>query len=220
MRLKLDLHVHTNASGDSSIRLDEALVEAKVRGLNGLALTEHEKPSKFKGFMGDILVIPGLEERTSIGHVLVLGVDSWRLKPGLKPIYTVLEEAKRLGAVTVLAHPFPRTLISSSILRVKRSGLDALEVLNSGTILFPVSSRVNMKISLKLNMPMTAGSDSHILRTIGYAYTVIETPSANIEDVLESIRMGLTEVYGRPSGLKAKLEKRICGEKLGRFSPL
>jgi len=220
MRLKLDLHVHTNASKDSSIRLEEALIEAKAKGLNGLALTEHGTPSKFKGFMRGILIIPSLEEQTPIGHVLVLGLNSWNLKPGLKPIHAVLEEAKKHGAVTVLAHPFPRTLISSYMLWVKRSGLDALEVLNSGNILFPVSSRVNMKMSLKFNIPMTAGSDSHIPRTIGYAYTVIETPSTNMEDILESIRRGLTEVYGRPSGLRAKLEKNIRGRKLGRFSPL
>jgi len=212
--------VHTNASKDSSIRLEDALIEAKVKGLNGLALTEHGAPSKFKGFMRGVLIIPGLEEQTPIGHVLVLGLDSWRLKPGLKPIHMVLEEAEKLGAVTVLAHPFPRTLISSYMVWVKRSGLDALEALNSGTILFPVSSRVNVKMALKFNIPMTAGSDSHIPRTIGYAYTVVETPSTSIEDVLESIRRGLTEVYGRPSGLKAKIEKNIRVRRIGRFSPL
>ncbi|MEM3546794.1 MAG: PHP-associated domain-containing protein [Candidatus Bathyarchaeia archaeon] len=212
MKLKLDLHVHTNVSGDSLIRLDEALVEARVKGLNGLALTEHEKPSKVKGLINNILVIPGLETQTSIGHVLVLGLDQWRLKPGLKPICVVLEEAKRFEAVAVLAHPFPRTLIPSLILKARRLGLDAIEVLNSGTIFYPLSSRVNMKISLKFNIPMTAGSDSHILRTIGYAYTIVETPSTCIEDILESIRRGLTEVYGKPSGLKAKLEKKFLGK--------
>lgn len=220
MKLKLDLHVHTNASGDSLISLDDALIEAKVKGLNGLALTEHETPSKVSGFMRDIIIIPGLEVPTSIGHVLVLGVDQWKLKPGFKPIQIVLEEAKRRGAVTVLAHPFPRTLIPSSILQIRQSGLDALEVLNSGTILFPLSSRVNMRMSFKFNIPMTAGSDSHIPRTIGYAYTVVETPSTSVEDILESIRKGLTEVYGKPSGLKAKLEKRIHGKMFERFSPL
>ncbi len=220
MKLKLDLHVHTNASGDSLIRLDEALIEAKAKGLNGLALTEHGTPSKVRGFTRGVLIIPGLEVNTLIGHVLVLGVDQWRLKPGLKPIRVVLEEAKRLGAVTVLAHPFPRTLIPSFILRIRQSGLDAIEVLNSGTILFPVSSRVNMRASLKFNIPMTAGSDSHIRRTIGYAYTIVEVPSIGMEDILESIRRGLTEVYGRASGLKAKLEKRIHGKRFEQFSPL
>ncbi|MEM2849455.1 MAG: PHP-associated domain-containing protein [Candidatus Bathyarchaeia archaeon] len=202
------------------ISLDEALTEAKVKGLDGLALTEHEMPSTVSGFMRDIIIIPGLEVRTSIGHVLVLGVDQWRLKPGLKPIRIVLEEAKRCGAVTVLAHPFPRTLIPSFILQIRQSGLDALEVLNSGTILFPLSSRVNMRMSFKFNIPMTAGSDSHIPRTIGYAYTVVETPSTSVEDILESVRKGLTDVYGKPSGLKAKLEKRVHGKMFEQFSPL
>ncbi|MBS7611095.1 PHP domain-containing protein [Candidatus Bathyarchaeota archaeon] len=202
------------------IRLDEALIEAKVKGLNGLALTEHEAPSKVRGFMRGVLIIPGLEVNTPIGHVLVLGADQWRLKPGLKHIQIVLEEAKRLGAVTVLAHPFPRTLIPSFTLQIRQSGLDAIEALNSGTILFPISSRVNIIVSLKFNIPMTAGSDSHIPRTIGYAYTVVETSSTGMEDILESIRKGLTEVYGKPSGLKAKLEKKIHGKKFEQFSPL
>lgn len=209
MKLKLDLHVHTSVSRDSLISLDEALIEARVKGLDGLALTEHDVPSKVKGFVKNILIIPGLEVQTSMGHVLVLGLNQWCLKPGLKPIYVVLEEAERLGAVTILAHPFPRTLIPSFILRIRRRGLDAIEVLNSGTILYPISSRINMRVSLKFNIPMTAGSDSHIPRTIGYAYTLVETSSTHIEDILESIRKGLTEVYGKPSGLKAKLEKRI-----------
>ncbi|KYH36514.1 MAG: hypothetical protein AYL29_013330 [Candidatus Bathyarchaeota archaeon B24] len=220
MRLKLDLHVHTRLSLDSVITLDEAVEEAKVKGLHGLALTEHGRPSKVKGFVKGILIIPGLEETTPLGHILVLGIDRWRFKPGRKPLDTVLEEAERLGAVTVFAHPFPRTLMTSFMSWVSGLGLDAVEVLNSGDLFFPISSRVNLSLASKLGIPMTAGSDSHIPRTIGYAYTVVEAESMSIDDVLEAIRKGRTEVYGRRSGLKARVEKIVLRRRLSRASRL
>lgn len=209
MKLKLDLHVHTKLSHDSTITLDEAVREAKAKGLHGLALTEHGKPSNVEGLLRGILIIPGLEETTPLGHILILGVNRWRFKPGRKPLATVLEEAKRLGGVTVFAHPFPRTLADSFISRVRGFGLDAVEVLNSGDLFFPISSRVNISLASRLGIPMTAGSDSHMARTIGYAYTAVEAESMKIADILEAIRRGRTEVYGRASGLKARVEKMI-----------
>lgn len=220
MRLKLDLHVHTRLSRDSTITLDEAVEEAKAKGLHGLALTEHGRPSKVKGFLKGVLIIPGLEEATPLGHILILGIDRWRFKPGRKLLTAVLEEAERLGAVTVFAHPFPRTLADSFMSWVRGLGLDAVEVLNSGDLFFPISSRVNIFLASRLGMPMTAGSDSHIARTIGYAYTVVETESMKTDDILEAIRRGRTEVYGRASGLKAKVEKMILRRTLSQASRL
>lgn len=220
MRLKLDLHVHTRLSYDSTITMDEAIEEAKVKGLHGLALTEHGRPSNVEGFLKGILIIPGLEEATPLGHILILGINRWRFKPGKKPLTTVLEEAERLGGVTVFAHPFPRTLANSFISWVHGLGLDAIEVLNSGDLFFPISSKINLFSASRLGIPMTAGSDSHIARTIGYAYTVVETESMKIDDILEAIRKGKTEVYGRASGLKAKVEKRIFSRILSQASRL
>lgn len=220
MRLKLDLHVHTRASHDSLTTLDEALREAVVKRLHGIALTEHGVPSKASGFVKGVLIIPGLEEQTTIGHVLVLGVNSWRLKPGMKPLEVVLEEAEKVGAVTVLAHPFPKTLLLPLISWVRELGVKALEVLNSGELFFRLSSKINIAVALRLKIPMTAGSDSHMPKTIGCAYTVVETPSTSLDDILDSIEQGRTEVYGKPSGLRIKMEGYVLKKRLQQSSRL
>jgi len=63
--LKIDFHVHTCYSGDSSITLKEVVSFAKKRGLNGVAITDH---NTLKGAQklktNEIIVVPGIEVST------------------------------------------------------------------------------------------------------------------------------------------------------------
>ncbi|HDN01715.1 MAG TPA: PHP domain-containing protein, partial [Candidatus Bathyarchaeota archaeon] len=74
--LKIDMHVHTWYS-DSSASVDEVIEAAKRRGLDGVAITDHnvidgalEAERKSDG----LIIIPGEEISTLHGELLALGI--------------------------------------------------------------------------------------------------------------------------------------------------
>src|SRR5437879_8934023 len=77
LKLKLDFHVHTTASSDAHTRPDELVPRCKERGLDGLAITDHnvlaiDVPS-------ELLIIPGIEVSSRDGHIIGLDRKSTRL---------------------------------------------------------------------------------------------------------------------------------------------
>ena len=43
---------------------------------------------------------------------------------------------------------------------------------------------------------MTGGSDSHIPETIGRSFTIVESDSVEVDDVIKAIKLGRTTVGG------------------------
>ena len=73
-KLKIDLHVHTDHS-DSVSSVDEVIDAARRRGLDGIALTDHETiTTPTRELAADLIIIPGVEVETSEGHILVLAL--------------------------------------------------------------------------------------------------------------------------------------------------
>ncbi|RLI28775.1 hypothetical protein DRO53_00930 [Candidatus Bathyarchaeota archaeon] len=226
MKLKVDFHVHTIYSGDSSVTLEAAVQAALEAGLDGLAITDHDscealkKLDKFKD--APVLLLPGVEISSSDGHILALGLEK-PVPPGL-PAKETVEEIKRKGGVAVAAHPlcpFKKSL-GEHVLREVR--FDAVETLNASTIPVLYSSELK-KLSLlaeELGLPQLGGSDSHTPETIGRAYTVVEVEDASVEEIFEAVRKGKT----RPEGERIRLQdalnrlgmklKQKIGRKLGK----
>ena len=81
--MKLDLHIHSKYSPDGRMEIEDIIKTAKARGLDGVAVTDH---NSVKGGLSalefckgsDFLVIPGIEVSTTKGHVLGLGVACLR----------------------------------------------------------------------------------------------------------------------------------------------
>ncbi|MDD2483149.1 MAG: CehA/McbA family metallohydrolase [Candidatus Shapirobacteria bacterium] len=122
--LKFDLHMHTSRSdGKNSVK--EMLMTAKRRGLDVVAITDHNLPNKFnpeKIFEKyGIYVIPGCELSVLNGHILVLGLDPKLVEEKLKQykirektssivirkktIIKILEYFVENGALIIAAHP-------------------------------------------------------------------------------------------------------------------
>ena len=76
MQLKIDLHVHTVYSYDSLITPKELVQYAKKRGLDGVAITDHDRlDSALKiARETDLLIVPGMEIESLNGHIVALGV--------------------------------------------------------------------------------------------------------------------------------------------------
>jgi len=74
-----DLHIHSKYSTlDCFVEVDDIIKRAKARGLNGIAICDHDKIrgslEALKYSSKEFLVIPGSEVSSDDGHILALGV--------------------------------------------------------------------------------------------------------------------------------------------------
>ncbi len=204
MRLKIDLHVHTNHSYDGLTSLEAAIKAAKQRGLNGIAITDHDAIERIRNISKtNIILIPGIEISTKAGHLIALGIKS-----PIPPNLTALETAKRIrrqGGLVVVPHPYDRLSHGMGREDVKSIKPDAIEVINSSSLTFSRAKNRNQKLAEELHVAEVAGSDSHIPETIGDAYTIIETNSTKLNEILRAIKNGKTV----PEGTKTTLKNRL-----------
>jgi len=195
--LKIDLHVHTCYSEDATITPKEVVYFAKKSGLDGVAVTDH---NTLKGALKlaknrQLLIIPGIEVETRRGHVLALGI-----KTSIPSELNMAEAIQRIhdaGGIAVLAHPAVVFKTGLGQMINPSVNLDAVEVINSASFPFVLSTYLSCKLASRLSLPQTAGSDAHHASEIGTAYTLVKADS-NVDDVMEAIRKGTITPCGKP----------------------
>jgi len=195
--LKIDLHVHTCYSEDATTTLKEVMYYAKKNGLDGVAVTDHET---LKGALklarkSRLIIIPGLEVETLRGHILALNITTL-IPPNLSLTETV-QKIHDAGGVAVVAHPAVVLKTGLGLKITSNSNIDAVEVINSASFPFFLSTYLGRRLAQRLNLPQTAGSDAHHALEIGTAYTLVNADS-NTADVTEAIRKGAITPCGKP----------------------
>lgn len=220
MPLKFDLHVHTCYSGDSSITLEDLIIQIRAKKLDGVAVTDHDtvagavKIAKVFEAISErskpdrLMVIPGIEVTTKQGHILGINVAT-PISPGLSVEETV-EKIHDAGGIAVAAHPqAPLKKGVGLNEKIISYGLDAIEVINSSVLPFRLSTSRCREFAMRYNLPQTAGSDSHIPEAIGLAYTIINDCDRDIDSVIESIKKGLTEPLGKGTPISLRLRHTL-----------
>lgn len=208
--IKIDLHVHTKASQDSFIDLKDAVETAKNMELDGLAITDHdtiEDAVIAANTKTDIIIIPGIEVSAKEGHILGIGITE-KVPRGLTAKETV-EKIRDLGGISIVPHPFDFLRHGVGEKVVREINPDAIESINSNSAFFYYAKRLSEKLAEEIQKPQTAGSDAHLLSSIGRAYTVIETKSTDIESIVRSIKMGRTKPVGKPTSIRIKLNHSL-----------
>ena len=200
--LKLDLHVHTAGSPDAHTKIENLPEIMRARGLDGLAITEHNRFDPPN--LPDVLIVPGVEISSRDGHILALGV-----KENIPSRLSADETITRIhdqGGVAIIAHPHDP--VSS---RVKIADLkvrpDAVETVNSDALSFHISNWLARRDARKFELPQVGGSDSHIPESIGDAYTVVDSNSRDVRGVLEAIKAGRVHPEGHPTSIRNKIRK-------------
>ena len=188
--MKIDLHIHTRHSEDSVNRAEDIILTAKKRGLDGIAITDHntvkgwkearEVSKKYK-----FPVVFGEEIRVRVGREYVGEILGLFLTEEVRTRHPmeVIDEIKSQGGIAVVAHPFDKRRGFRDLENI--AGIvHGLEVINARV------SRVKynleaLRAAARYNLARTGGSDAHTIFEVGRAYTVADT------DTLEGFRKAI-----------------------------
>jgi len=200
--MKFDLHVHTVRSPDAHTRIEDLPSIIKAKGLDGIAVTEHNNfdPPSFS----DVIILPGIEVSSQDGHVIGLGVRE-KIPRGLSADETI-QRIHGQGGVAIIPHPHDPV---SECVRIRELKIrpDAVEVTNADALSFHLSQWLARRDARKFKLPEVAGSDSHIPQTIGDSYTIIQSSTRRVEDIIEAIRKGAVSPEGHATSVANKLRK-------------
>ncbi len=204
MQLKIDLHVHTHYSVDSLITPDELTFYAKKRGLDGVAVVDHDTldGALKTAEKTDFFVIPGMEVTSKNGHIVALNVKE-HIPKDLNVDETV-DKIHEAGGIAIACHPV--TFFKGSLGRHTNSRFDAVETINASAFPFGYSVRNAEKLATELKLPRVAGTDAHYGPQIGYAYTLVET-EPETDSVISAIKKGLCQPFGRSIPWSLRLKK-------------
>jgi predicted metal-dependent phosphoesterase TrpH len=184
-------------------------INARCRGLalDGYAICDHDSIdaiAEAKASADGLVIVPGLEVSAKGAHILC--IDPIEVVPSGLSIVETVERINAQGATAVLAHPYalPRSFVKFR--EAECAGFDAIEVANAAQTPYGLVEGWNRRLAERLNLPQTGGSDSHIPETFGRAYTVVDSASRDIRDVIDAIRKGRTNVVGSGTSLSERIK--------------
>jgi predicted metal-dependent phosphoesterase TrpH len=194
--LKYDFHMHTIYSRDGAIKPADAIRIAKKRGLDGIAITDHDtirggiEARKLKP--EGIEVICGAEIKTDRGDVIGLFLnEEIRAVDHLE----VIDAIHGQGGVAIIPHPFDSMRGSAFWLTDEDSNkIDAVEAINARCV-FKRSNAMANAYADSYHLCKVGGSDAHFGAEIANAGTLV--PEG--EDIADAIRKKHTMAFGRCS---------------------
>ena len=181
---RLDLHCHTQHSGDCFVPLDELVRLAAARRVTHLAITDHDSCECARQHGRNawpIELVFGEEVTLADGtHLIALGI---RNEIAGRTLAEVLREMRAAGAFIIGPHPFKK---GSGIFARAGDGIanarrlvaefaDAIEVCNSK--LTDAENAPAFALARELHKLMTVGSDSHFGYDVGDAQLEVEAGS-------------------------------------------
>jgi len=193
--IRAEFHCHTVYSHDSSNRIPLLLHAAEERGIQRLAITDH---NTIQGAMkakeqDPERVVVGEEILTTHGELLGYFLEK-EVPRRLSPMETI-DRLKKQGAVIVVPHVFDRRRHGwrSEDLEQILPHVDALEVFNA-RCLNPRTNRMGREFAEGRGFAMTAGSDAHSVVELGLASVWL--PAFNDPDELREA-LKFSRIEGR-----------------------
>jgi len=204
---KADIHIHTTHSdGMASVQQVFDFAENET-DLALIAITDHDMfdgADEARNLAARrnyrFQVLTGMEVTTIEGHLLVLGID----KPvrSLQGLADTIAQVHEQGGVVIAPHPMSwmiRSIGRNGLMRIHKTpddliyfdGFEALNPSLAGRVVAKQARELNARV---LQLAETAGSDSHVLPTIGSAATVY--PGVTADDLLRALKEKKTTIEG------------------------
>ena len=201
-RIRVDCHLHTVASGDSVLTIDELAARAKEAALDAVFITDHNVTAAAADAASrdlGVRVIVGEEIRSPYGDVIALFLTE-RI-PYVLPLPEIIARIRSQGALVYIPHPFDpvrasvgRTHAGDTLDALCSAGeVDIIEVFNAKTVDQSHNERA-AQLAERFGLPAGAGSDAHDAPGVGAAY--LEMPDFD----------------GPASFLAALADARVVGE--------
>jgi hypothetical protein len=212
-----DLHSHTVHS-DGSFTVDERLERAVERGLDFIAITDHNTISHHREldpWQDRIVPIRGCEVTTFHGHLNVFGLTAaidWRAERRGGGAMGIVDQAHRQGAFVSINHPSsfgdPWCVgCHWDFARVDYASFDTMEIWNGGWADVETANEDNVAfwtdlLEAGLRLTGIAGTDSHGPAddddaTLGFTYVYATERSEAA--ILDGIRLGRVFLSRGPS---------------------
>lgn len=202
MTVKAELHCHNSFSNfhvgheeppyDCNVSIREQLERSYELGLDAIFVTNHNTLDGYKQLLeyktnhekfNNIQVYPAEEVTIDTGaHILTYGIHK-EIPSGIS-LDELIDEVKSQGGVTSAPHPF--SLLDA--VRDEAIKCDMVEVFNSNNV-DVLSNAKATDFALEHKMTKVAGSDSHVLTTLGRCVNVIDSENS-LDAVLQSLKHG------------------------------
>ena len=197
--LKMDSHIHSEYSPDSSSRIDDILEVANKRNIDIIAISDHNTVDGTSEVMAktrntDILAIPSIEVSSTLGHILGFGCEE-NIPRDLSPQETI-DRIHDLGGLAIIPHPycFYRHGLLCKI-DYKELKIDAIETKNARFIVGYCNGKAK-NLSKKENIPELGASDAHYWKFVGDCYSLIKAEK-DIDSILKAIKKNKPEAHGK-----------------------
>ncbi|MEW6531330.1 MAG: PHP domain-containing protein [Thermodesulfobacteriota bacterium] len=200
--MKLDLHVHTTVFSPCSVMSpDEAARAAVEAGLDGICITEHNRPwsreeARALSDKHGLAVFRGIEVTTTGGDILVFGLEE---EP--HEMWTpaqLKEKVDRAGGVAIAAHPFRGFLLfgfgtlqmdlTQAVGNPTFSQVHGLEVCNS--LVTDEENEMARRVADEMGLLKLGGSDAHNVRAVGTCITDFHDEIRDEKDLIAAILSG------------------------------
>lgn len=178
--IEVDLHMHTDHSGDCATPVDVLLQTARDRGLGAIAITDHNEVSGAlearriaEDSYDDLKVIVAEEVKTKEqGEVIGLFIEE-KIPKGLTMAETIAA-IREQGGLVYVPHPFDRfhSVPDYEHLLDIVEEIDILEVFNPRVALTSFNEEA-VRFASKYRIVSGAGSDSHVAQGLGSVRTRI-----------------------------------------------
>lgn len=186
----IDMHMHEmRYSSDSFLMLEQMVELAKMRGLDGICITDHdsmglkefaENYSEKTGFP----IFVGIEYFSLQGDIVAFGIEDYPKER--IPAQEFISYVKSQGGMCFSAHPFRNNNrgLEENLRWVE--GLDGVEVLNGSA-----SFEANRKAAdyAKARQFATIGSsDCHVPEKLGLYATYFQKEIRTVEELVQAVK--------------------------------
>ena len=202
--MRLDLHLHSCFSRDATSTPLSIVRWARHRGLDGVALTDHDTTEGWADVrkaarQAGLLFIPGQEVRVTwqgepIGDVVCLFLKAPIAGTELD---AVVEQVRDQHALASVAHPFAFGRWAFKNLKLLEYFPDLLIEARNGRTYSREGNEKAEALARKLGRAVTAGSDAHVPWEIGAVW--VDVKARDLVEARRLLREGSAVVRGHPS---------------------